>query len=349
MSQARTTLREAAFDAVPTAVAVLERDGHLQLQNDNWQDIAEETASHVFPTEPNTDYLTTCQTSSLPRREFTTAIQAHLDKPTAEPTRILEPFNGELGEYRFLATLQSFEYESEPRELLVFVDISDVDLDALSLRERVTQLQAALQTISHDIRTPLSIAQGYAELLAAEADEQAEAPEKIQAAIARAAQITDDAMALARQPGELDYEQVDIETVARSVWTDISPNHEEATLRIDESARITANPGLLRRLFTNLFTNAIQHAGPDVTIRVGVLDEPSAATIGLFVEDDGPGLPDSSVTNLFEPGVTEGENGGYGLGLTIVQEVVRAHGWSITATNGRDGGARFEITGIHPR
>lgn len=347
MSQA-ASLREAAFDAIPTAVAILEQDGHLQRQNDFWQNLAEDTDAQIFPTEPDTDYLATCRASTLPRSEFVAAVQAHLDDPSKEPTQVLEPFAGTIGEYRFLAMVRSFEYESETYELLVFVDISNIDPDTLGLRERITQLQASLQTISHDIRTPLNIAEGYAEFLASETDGQTEELEKIQAAIARAAQISDDAMAFAQQPGELDYERVDIETIARSMWADIGPNHEEATLRIDETAQITANPGLLRRLFENLFTNSIQHAGPDVTIRVGVLEEPSAATIGLFVEDDGPGLPDSSVTNLFEPGVTVGENDGYGLGLTIVQEVVRGHGWSITATNGRHGGARFEITGLHP-
>jgi signal transduction histidine kinase len=66
---------------------------------------------------------------------------------------------------------------------------------------------------------------------------------------------------------------------------------------------------------------------------------------GFYVEDDGPGIPEKERQEVFEVGVSTSEEG-TGFGLSIVREVVAAHGWEITVTEGREGGARFDITGI---
>jgi C4-dicarboxylate-specific signal transduction histidine kinase len=76
----------------------------------------------------------------------------------------------------------------------------------------------------------------------------------------------------------------------------------------------------------------------DLTVRVGPLDDRT----GFFVEDDGPGIPRDERDHVFDEGYSTGENGS-GLGLSIVANVVDAHGWRIDVTGGRAGGARFEI------
>lgn len=78
-----------------------------------------------------------------------------------------------------------------------------------------------------------------------------------------------------------------------------------------------------------------------MTVTVGVL--PTRA--GIYVADDGKGLPEESRDRLFEPGVTTREDG-TGFGLAIVADIVHAHGWEINATESASGGARFEITGM---
>jgi signal transduction histidine kinase len=66
---------------------------------------------------------------------------------------------------------------------------------------------------------------------------------------------------------------------------------------------------------------------------------------GFYVADDGPGIPDSERTAVFESGYSTSPDG-TGFGLAIVEEVVEAHGWSIRATESETGGARFEITDV---
>jgi signal transduction histidine kinase len=92
-------------------------------------------------------------------------------------------------------------------------------------------------------------------------------------------------------------------------------------------------------LLENLLRNAVEHGGSEVTVRVGA--QPS----GFYIEDDGPGVPDELREDIFESGTTTNA-GGTGLGLSIVAAIAKAHGWSVEATEGTEGGARFEFAGV---
>jgi len=78
--------------------------------------------------------------------------------------------------------------------------------------------------------------------------------------------------------------------------------------------------------------------GTPLTVTVGPLDD------GFYVADDGAGLPAAERERVFDPGYSSVEDG-TGFGLAIVRNVAEAHGWSVTATEGSDGGARFEFVG----
>ena len=89
----------------------------------------------------------------------------------------------------------------------------------------------------------------------------------------------------------------------------------------------------------NLVRNAVEHGGDTVTVTVG--DLPG----GFYVEDDGPGIPEDERRDVFESGYTT-SSGGTGFGLAIVSEIADAHGWSVRVTEGSEGGARVEFTGV---
>jgi len=94
---------------------------------------------------------------------------------------------------------------------------------------------------------------------------------------------------------------------------------DTAELRVDDDLAFKADPARLKRLFENLFRNALDHGGPDVTVTVGALsDKP-----GFYVFDDGPGIPEGDGDSVFEPGYTTREEG-TGFGLAIVAEMVTA-------------------------
>jgi len=76
-----------------------------------------------------------------------------------------------------------------------------------------------------------------------------------------------------------------------------------------------------------------------VTVTVGTIDD------GVYVEDDGPGIPEDDREDVFEAGYSTAADG-TGFGLSIVKQIAEAHGWAISVTEGAGGGARFEITGL---
>ncbi|MFC6973842.1 sensor histidine kinase [Halomicroarcula sp. GCM10025709] len=88
-----------------------------------------------------------------------------------------------------------------------------------------------------------------------------------------------------------------------------------------------------------MFRNALEHGSDGALVTVGPLD----GAEGFYVADDGPGVPESEREQVFERGYTTSSRG-TGFGLTIVEDIAHAHGWSVALTESEAGGARFEFT-----
>lgn len=150
--------------------------------------------------------------------------------------------------------------------------------------------------------------------------------------------LIDDLLEVAREGKEgYDLHAVEIGSVIEECWQTVMT--AEATLHIESDALIRADRDRLAQVFENLIRNAIEHAGADVTVTIGLLED------GFYVEDDGPGIPEDERDAIFEMGHTS-QAGGTGFGLSIVEQIVNAHGWEITVSDGASGGARFEINGV---
>ncbi|THE64453.1 histidine kinase [Salinadaptatus halalkaliphilus] len=111
-----------------------------------------------------------------------------------------------------------------------------------------------------------------------------------------------------------------------------STSHAEPDDSVDAVEHGSASPASSTR------RDAVEHGGDELSVTVGTL--PSGT--GFYIEDTGTGIPADIRDEIFEPGFTTNE-AGTGFGLSIVNEVVEAHGWDIRATDGTTGGARFEI------
>ena len=136
-----------------------------------------------------------------------------------------------------------------------------------------------------------------------------------------------------------DMKPVSLPHLTETCWSSIAQS--EATLDIETDVTIQGDAIRLEQVFENLFRNAIEHGGEDVTITVGLLEDGT----GFFVEDDGPGVPLTERQTLLKWGSSYSDSG-TGFGLAIVQEIIEAHGRSLQITAGSEDGARFEITGV---
>ena len=240
-------------------------------------------------------------------------------------------------------------YDEEPREEFSQWEITLVDLMSQWVsyelsRQRARdelvrqneQLEDFASIVSHDLRNPLNVATGRLELL--QDEYQSEHTAQIETALERMEALIDDLLTLAQHgDGVAETESLGLEQVVQQCWRTVETG--EATLVVDEDRVIEADENRLQQLFENLVRNAIEHGGETVTITVGGTDD------GFYVADSGRGIPEDERADIFEPGHTTATNG-TGFGLSIVEQIVEAHGWSVDVCESESGGARFEISGV---
>lgn len=106
---------------------------------------------------------------------------------------------------------------------------------------------------------------------------------------------------------------------------------------------ITANAALVSQVFCNLIQNALQARPVGLVLRV--MTRCADGAVSIVIADNGPGIPDNIRERIFDPFFTTKEVGqGTGMGLTVVYEIMREHGGTVSAANGTAGGALFTVT-----
>ncbi|WP_440990951.1 ATP-binding protein [Haloarchaeobius baliensis] len=211
-------------------------------------------------------------------------------------------------------------------------------------RERLIRQNERLDefasVLAHDLRNPLNVGEGSFERYRETGD--ADAAADVEYAFGRMRELIDEVLALARDGQQVDdLTPVELANVARSAWANVDA--DGVSLEVETDAVVAADERRLKRLFENLLRNSVEHGSADgdgvTTILVADLGS------GFVVADDGVGIPAAERDTVFETGVTSNEDG-TGLGLAIVEQIVDAHGWTVTVAESESGGARFEVTGV---
>src|SRR6478735_4645767 len=253
----------------------------------------------------------------------------------------------------------------EVRLLQVLANSTAVALENLELRsaiarrsderddlaERAQELESAIHTLVHDLRSPLGAMLGYAELIADE-----DLPEEKRRAFAetlveaggRMAEQIDQMLALYRVTNrELEPAPVDMTAVARELGTSLRLREPERviTVVVEDGLHAVADPGLTRMVLENLIGNAVKYTGrkSEALVEVGLAETgPELST--FFVRDNGAGFDPIETPRLFRPMTrlhSESDFAGTGLGLASVARIVERHGGSVRAEGQRDVGATF--------
>ena len=200
--------------------------------------------------------------------------------------------------------------------------------------------------VAHDIRSPLTAALSWTELLGADPETDTDKLDRVVSGLERTNAIADTAVTLARKTAVETVEPVEVGRAAARVWNRIDSNG--ANLAIEAVEPVLADERTVEVLLAHLLRNAVQHGTRDeetdpaeLTVGVGPLAG------GFYVEDDGAGIEEGVRDNLLDVGVTTGSaETNTGIGLAIVERAVEAHGWTVEVANTGPGGTRFEITGV---
>ena len=224
---------------------------------------------------------------------------------------------------------------------------------------------ALLESVSHDLRTPLtSIRAAAGTLLDREVPLDPGAQEATALAIDREAEhlneLVTNLLDLSRiEAGELraDLEPFELSTlVGRAVdrlQTRLAGRRVEIDVP-DDLPPVLVDEVFMDQALTNLLENAIKYTGPAARIRIhaaaGAAALPATRSqIVLTLEDDGPGVPDDAVERLFDRFFRVRQAGepsrpGSGIGLTVVRGLVDAMGGQVRASRGSLGGLAIEMT-----
>jgi signal transduction histidine kinase len=197
-----------------------------------------------------------------------------------------------------------------------------------------TRLLAAL---GHDLRSPLTAMRVRAEMV-----DEDETRESLVASIEEMQEMVDATLAFARGMASSEvYETVDLKTYLKQLQADMIDGF---TLDTANSISVSLRPQSVRRALRNIIENAQRYGGgAEVTF---VHD---AEYVQIRVSDNGPGVPEAELEQVFEPFFRleksrSRETGGTGLGLSIARTIVRAHGGDVALTNRTEGGLLVTVT-----
>jgi two-component system sensor histidine kinase KdpD len=229
----------------------------------------------------------------------------------------------------------------------------------LEIARRSDEIKSALvDSVSHDLRTPLTTIRAAAGSLAdpeidlSPADRQLTA-RAIDAEAERLNRLVGDLLDMSRiQGGALvaDIEELPLEPLVQSAVDRASAAAGMRPIRValpSDLPEVRADAALLDRVVANLLENAVKYAGADAEIVVRGSTNPDQ-TVALVVEDGGAGVPDAALPLLFDrfyrvdrPG--EGPRRGFGLGLAVVRGLVDAMGGSVSAARSPLGGLAITV------
>ena len=225
------------------------------------------------------------------------------------------------------------------------------------ISRRSDELKSALvDSVSHDLRTPLATIRAAAGSLADPAielaeDERRATARSIDVEAERMNRMVGDLLDMSRiQGGALvaEIEVIPLDAILLPAVERARAAHAGRPIHVDlpnEMPNVRGDAALLDRILSNLLENAVNHAGSKAHIQVRGHPRDDG-TVAIVVEDDGPGVPDDALSGIFErfePGRPAGQRRGFGLGLAIVDGFARAMGGTVSAARSGMGGLAVTV------
>ncbi len=215
---------------------------------------------------------------------------------------------------------------------------------------------ALLQSVSHDLRTPLATIRAAAGTLRpgaglSEAD-QLESADAIDREVEYLNRLVTNLLDLSRiEAGGLRAERdvFELDDLVGQTLDRLRPRLADRPIELRlEATPVEVDPVFVDEAITNVVENAVKYTPPGTPIRVSAAELNGQSFVRLTIEDAGPGVPDDALSRIFEkfyrvPGRSAGSRSGTGIGLAVVRGLVDATGGRVTARHGSLGGLAIDI------
>ncbi len=242
--------------------------------------------------------------------------------------------------------------EDQSRRVLVVQDVSDQVALRMQVKEkeRLADLGMLAAGVAHEVNTPLTGISSYAQMLLADTpddDPRHELLRKVESQTFRASRIVNDLLRFSRRR-ETEARPVPVARMIDECLELLAERAAEAGVGVewqlrDRQLAVLGHEGELHQVFLNLIRNAIDamtSEGGHLTLSV----ESNERQVDIFVEDDGPGIPEHQIERIFQPFVsTKLDGGGTGLGLAISYNIVRRHQGELLVESQSGHGCRFTV------
>jgi len=240
--------------------------------------------------------------------------------------------------------------DSEPGQILLITDVTETRQlqEQISGLKRASAMGEMAAALAHQIRTPLSSALLYISNLGMnnlDIERRKRFTKKSMSALQHLETLVEEMLLFAR--GErLSASPAKIEKVINDFIAQQNSEIENCNLNITfknqvSDVQVNLSCDAFKSALQNLINNACQAAGDTININID-LQHNQANQVELKITDDGPGIPDTIKTRIFEPFITTRING-TGLGLAVVDAVVRAHKGTVTVADAPETGTCFTI------
>jgi signal transduction histidine kinase len=246
-------------------------------------------------------------------------------------------------------------YETATKRNNELSDIkSQLERSNTELKQANSDLESFSRSVSHDLRSPLSVIMGFASAILDNPESKMSSDEKefmgyIKDSAEEMAQLIKDLLAFSQSgTTELRREDVNLSNIARDVVDNLLLRYPETKpiMLIQDGLNANADPNLIRIVLDNIIGNAVKYSSKSDSPVVKFYAEESLGSLVFCVEDNGSGFDSDNADDLFKPFVRyHGDDfSGTGVGLSTVKRVIERHGGSVWAESKKGEGAKFFFT-----
>lgn len=211
----------------------------------------------------------------------------------------------------------------------------------LKVKERTRELEDFIYTVSHDLKSPLHAARGFANMIRKQFDSSIRSRDdefilrRVEENVNQAIKMLDDLLQLSRigtkEPG---FEVVDLAEIIKNYFSELNALKQDEKLNVSfeikgDFPHVRADRGRMIQMFTNIIDNAIRYRKGD-SVHITVNGERRGNRLRVVVEDNGQGIEESDLPHVFKifyRGKCRGKEAqeGSGIGLAIVKRIVEQH------------------------